>query len=113
MSQKEQNRQSRARRVRSRMEGTATKPRLSVFRSNTHITVQAIDDLAGVTLCAAHDLSAKKGTKTERAQSVGTTIAQAMLKKGITTCVFDRGGYRYHGRVKALADAARAEGLVF
>ncbi len=109
MLQKTHNRITRARRVRARIEGTAEKPRLSIYRSNAHITVQAIDDVAGVTLCAAHDLSAKKGTKTERAQTVGSAIAQAMLKKGIKTCVFDRGGYRYHGRVKALADAARAE----
>lgn len=113
MLKKLQNRLARARRVRARMVWTAEKPRLSVFRSNTHITVQAIDDVNGVTLCSAHDIALTSGTKTERAKSVGTVIAQSMMKKGITACVFDRGGYLYHGRVKALAEAARAEGLVF
>ncbi len=89
------------------------KPRLSVFRSNTHISVQAIDDLTGTTLVSATDIKTKKGTKSERAEEVGTTIAKAMIEKGIKTCVFDRGGYLYHGRVKVLAEAARAAGLQF
>ena len=104
MLQKVQNRIRRATRVRARIEGTAEKPRLSVFRSNTHITVQAIDDTTGITLCSAHDMAAKKGTKSERATAVGTSIAEAMIAKGIKTCIFDRGGYLYHGRVKALAE---------
>ena len=104
MLQKVQNRIRRATRVRARIEGTAEKPRLSVFRSNTHITVQAIDDTTGITLCSAHDMAAKKGTKSERATAVGTSIAEAMITQGIKTCVFDRGGYLYHGRVKALAE---------
>lgn len=113
MLKKTQNRLARAKRVRARMEGTATKPRLSVFRSNMHITVQAIDDVTGITLCAAHDMSATSGTKSEKAAAVGTEIAKAMLAKGIKECVFDRGGYLYHGRVKTLAEAARAGGLQF
>lgn len=113
MLTKVQNRIRRATRVRARIEGTSNKPRLSVFRSNTHITVQAIDDTTGMTLCSVHDMNAKKGTKIERAQEVGTSIAKAMLDKGITTCVFDRGGYLYHGRVKALAESAREAGLQF
>jgi len=113
MLKKTQNRLARAKRVRARMEGTATKPRLSVFRSNTHITVQAIDDITGTTLCAAHDISVTSGTKSEKAATVGTEIAKAMLAKGIKECVFDRGGYLYHGRVKTLAEAARAGGLQF
>lgn len=113
MLKKLENRLARAHRVRARITGTAQKPRLSVFRSNTHISVQAIDDVNGVTLCSAHDMSAKSGTKSERAASVGKIIADAMLAKGIKTCVFDRGGYLYHGRVKALAEAAREQGLAF
>ena len=113
MLQKVQNRIRRATRVRARIEWTSEKPRLSVFRSNTHITAQAIDDTTGITLCSAHDITAKKGTKSERAQAVGATIAKAMLEKGIKACVFDRGGYLYHGRVKALAEAAREAGLQF
>lgn len=113
MLKKVQNRLARANRTRARITGTAEKPRLSVFRSNTHISVQVIDDIAGVTLCSAHDMAAKKGTKSEKAASVGTAIAEVMLAKGIKTCVFDRGGYLYHGRVKALAEAARSAGLAF
>ena len=113
MLKKLHNRIRRANRVRARITGTAEKPRLSVFRSNTHITVQAIDDIGGVTLCSAHDMAVKGGTKSERAQNVGKAIAEAMIAKGIKTCVFDRGGYLYHGRVKALAEAARAGGLAF
>lgn len=113
MLKKTQNRIRRATRVRARIQGTAQKPRLSVFRSNIHISVQAIDDVSGVTLCSANDMSIKKGTKSERAIEVGTLIAKTMLEKGITTCVFDRGGYLYHGRVKSLAEAARTAGLAF
>mgnify|MGYP002358837984 FL=1 len=113
MLKKTQNRLARATRVRARIEWTAEKPRLSVFRSNTHISVQAIDDIAGITLVSATDIKTKKGTKSERAEQVGTTIAKAMLEKGIKTCVFDRGGYLYHGRVKTLAEAARSAGLQF
>jgi large subunit ribosomal protein L18 len=113
MLKKLHNRIRRANRVRARITGTATKPRLSVFRSNTHITVQAIDDTSGVTLCSAHDINLKTGTKSERAQAVGKAIAEAMIANGIKTCVFDRGGYLYHGRVKALAEAAREGGLAF
>ncbi len=113
MLAKVQNRIRRATRVRARIEGTAEKPRLSVFRSNMYISAQAIDDTTGKTLCSANDMSIKKGTKTERAQAVGELVAKAMLEKGITTCVFDRGGYLYHGRVQALADSARNAGLQF
>lgn len=113
MLKKTQNRLARAKRVRSRIEGTASKPRLSVFRSNTHISVQVIDDLTGTTLCSAHDASLKSGSKSEKATHVGTEIAKAMLAKGIQECIFDRGGYLYHGRVKAVAEAARSAGLQF
>lgn len=113
MLKKVQNRVARANRTRARITGTAETPRLSVYRSNTHISVQAIDDTTGKTLASANDMSVKNGTKTERATNVGETIAKAMLDKGIKACVFDRGGYLYHGRVKALAEAARTAGLQF
>jgi large subunit ribosomal protein L18 len=113
MLKKVQNRLARAHRVRARITGTAEKPRLSVFRSNTHISVQAIDDATGITLLSAHDMKVKKGTKTERAKEVGETIARALLEKGVKTCIFDRGGYLYHGRVKALAEGAREGWLQF
>ncbi|PID84262.1 50S ribosomal protein L18 [Candidatus Gracilibacteria bacterium] len=113
MLAKVKNRIRRAQRVRSKLQGTAQKPRLSVFRSNTHISVQAIDDVNSVTLASANDTAIKKGTKTQKAQSVGEAIAKALLDKKIKTCVFDRGGYLYHGRVKALAEAARSNGITF
>lgn len=113
MLKKVQNRISRATRVRARMTGTVEKPRLSVVRSNMYITAQVIDDVTGTTLCAASDIKTKTGTKTERAAVVGDMIGKAMLAKGIKLCVFDRGGSLYHGRVKALAEAARATGVQF
>lgn len=113
MLKKVKNRISRATRVRARMTGTETKPRLSVFRSNMYITAQVIDDVTGTTLCAASDITATSGTKTERATIVGDAIGKAMVAKGIKLCVFDRGGSLYHGRVKALAEAARATGVQF
>jgi large subunit ribosomal protein L18 len=113
MLKKVHNRIARATRVRARMSGTAEKPRLSVFRSNTSISVQAIDDISGKTLFSANDKKIKKGTKTERAGAVGKEIAKVMTAKGVATCIFDRGGYLYHGRVKALAEGAREGGLAF
>lgn len=104
----------RQRRVRATVTGTATRPRLSVFRSVKHITAQIIDDRIGKTLVAATEAEAKaKGTKTERAAAIGTLIATKAKAAKITAVVFDRAGHRYHGRIKALADAARAEGLQF
>jgi large subunit ribosomal protein L18 len=106
-------RSSRKRRVRAKINGTAQKPRLSVFRSNTHIYGQLIDDVNGVTLASASDLKSKKGNKTESATAVGKALAELAKKAKITECVFDRNGYKYHGRVKALADGAREGGLQF
>ena len=103
-------------RVRKIVEGTAARPRLAVYRSLTHIYAQVIDDARGHTLAAASDRDdAKdtKGTKTERAKAVGTAVARKAQAAGVTTVVFDRGGNRYHGRVKALAEAARESGLKF
>jgi len=100
-------------RVRKRLSGTGERPRLSVFRSLSHIYAQIVDDRSGRTLAAASDLEVKGGKKSERASQVGRAIAERAKAAGIGTVVFDRGGYRYHGRVKALADAARATGLRF
>jgi large subunit ribosomal protein L18 len=100
-------------RIRARLSGTALRPRLSVYRSNTSIYAQIIDDVAGKTLAAASDLAVTTGTKSEKAAIVGKAIAEAAAKAGITSVVFDRGGFMYAGRVKSLADAARSEGLSF
>ncbi|GIV31943.1 MAG: 50S ribosomal protein L18 [Saprospiraceae bacterium] len=101
-------------RIRKKVNGTPTKPRLNVFRSNKEIYCQLVDDVHGHTLAAATSLNANlKGTKTEKAKEVGKIIAQKALALGIQEVVFDRGGYLYHGRVKALADGAREGGLKF
>ena len=100
--------------IRTRVAGTAERPRLSVFRSNAQIYAQVIDDRKGVTLASASSLSIKdKITKTEKAAQVGKAIAVAAKEAGVEQVVFDRNGYLYHGRVKALADAAREGGLNF
>jgi large subunit ribosomal protein L18 len=111
-----QARERRHRRVRGRIEGTAERPRLAVFRSNRGIEAQLVDDLAGRTLAAASWLNLKKsfkGDKTAQAAEVGKLLASNAKKAKIETVVFDRGGYLYHGRVKALADGAREGGLKF
>lgn len=103
-------------RIRKIVSGTATNPRLSVFRSNKEIYAQLIDDLNGVTILAAssRDKSVDaKGTNVEVANAVGKLIAEKALKAGIETVTFDRGGYLYHGRIKSLAEGARAAGLKF
>lgn len=103
--------------IRRKVSGTAQKPRLSVFRSNTDIYAQLIDDDNGVTLAAASsrekDIAAQKATKTEKSRMVGASLARKATALGLATCVFDRGGYLYHGRVKAVADGAREGGLAF
>ncbi|TME77093.1 MAG: 50S ribosomal protein L18 [Chloroflexi bacterium] len=100
-------------RVREKVRGSAARPRLAVFRSLTHIYAQLVDDDAGKTLAAASSLDTKdaKGKRTELAKSVGTLLGDRAKQKGVTEVVFDRGGYRYHGRVKALADGVRAAGV--
>jgi large subunit ribosomal protein L18 len=109
----------RRRHVRKRIRGTAERPRLTVFRSSKHIYAQLIDDLAGVTLASAssRDKAARGdvgyGGNVKAAEAIGRKIAEAAQAKGISKAAFDRGHYRYHGRVKALADAARAGGLQF
>ncbi len=106
-------RQARQRRIRARVRGTAARPRLAIFRSNSAIYAQIIDDSKGITLAAANDLKTKKGTKTERAKEVGKAVADAAKAAKVETVVFDRGGYAYAGRVKTVAEAARAAGLKF
>ena len=104
----------RHRRVRGKISGTASCPRLDVFRSNAHIYAQVIDDVAGVTLASASSMEKEfegAGNKIEAAKKVGLAVAKAAKAKGIDKVVFDRGGYLYHGRVKALAEGAREGGL--
>jgi large subunit ribosomal protein L18 len=111
---KREARMRRHRRVRSKIAGTAERPRLAVFRSNRGIFAQLVDDASGRTLAAAGWTSVKSsGSRTEQASAVGKALGQAAKKAGIEQCVFDRGGYLYHGRVKALAEGAREEGLKF
>ena len=98
--------------IRNKVSGTSEKPRLAVFRSNKEIYAQVIDDVAGTTLASASSADAK-GTKTEQAASVGKLIADNAKKAGVEAVVFDRGGFLYHGRVKALAESARESGLKF
>jgi large subunit ribosomal protein L18 len=103
-------------RIRATVKGTAARPRLSVFRSNSQIYAQIIDDLQGVTLAASSSLTmkdAQKVAKIEQAKLVGQQIAERAKAAGISEVVFDRGGYLYHGRIKSLADAAREAGLKF
>jgi len=109
-----ENRTRRHSRVREKVRGSAGRPRLAVFRSITHIYAQLIDDDSGKTLVAASSVEGKdKGKKSERAKAVGAMLGEKAKAKGISEAVFDRGGYRYHGRVKALGDAARSAGLRF
>ena len=106
----------RHRRVRGKISGTAARPRLDVFRSAKHIYAQVIDDEQGVTLASASSMDKDfnaYGGNIEAAKAVGAAVAKRALEKGITEVVFDRGGYVYHGRVAALADAAREAGLKF
>ena len=100
-------------RIRGKISGTAQRPRLTVFRSNKAIYAQLIDDLKGITICAASSKGIAEGTKSEIAAKVGELIANKAKEAGITEVVFDRNGYLFHGRVKSLADAARNAGLKF
>ena len=112
---KRQQRLRRRRRVRARIVGTAERPRLSVFRSNRGIFAQLIDDRAGHTLAAVNwiEPELRKLTASEQAKRAGELLAERAKAAGVETCVFDRGGYQYPGRVKALAEGAREGGLVF
>lgn len=116
---REEARQHRHRRVRKRVAGTPERPRLSVYRSNEHIYAQIIDDESGRTLCAASTIDRElrgklaSGSNVDAARAVGNLLAQRAVAKGISKVAFDRGGYLYHGRVAALAEAAREGGLDF
>ena len=114
---KQQRRNRIKKRIRKIVSGTSAKPRLNVFRSNKQIYAQLVDDLSGKTLLAVSslnkDFEGAEGTKIEIAAKVGKAVAEKALAAGITTVVFDRNGYLYHGRVKQLADAAREGGLKF
>ncbi|MCQ6276432.1 50S ribosomal protein L18 [Bacillus sp. V3B] len=110
-------RKKRHARVRSKLSGTESRPRLNVFRSNKHIYAQLIDDVNGVTLASAStldkDVSVESSSNVDAAVKVGELVAKRAVEKGIKSVVFDRGGYLYHGRIQALADAARENGLEF
>jgi large subunit ribosomal protein L18 len=116
---KEEIRQRVHARIRKRLAGTAERPRLAVYRSQSHIHAQVIDDGVGRTLVAASSLdkelraASKRGANVAAAKAVGALLAQRAKEKGLVAVVFDRGGFKYHGRVKALADAAREGGLKF
>jgi large subunit ribosomal protein L18 len=103
--------------IRNKISGTATKPRLAIFRSNTDIYAQIIDDVKGATIASAStkdkDIKAQKGTKVEKSKLVGAAIARKAVDLGLKEVIFDRGGYLYHGRVKSVADGAREAGLQF
>src|SRR5438552_291441 len=117
MLKKQIRRNSIRTRIRRTIKGTAERPRLSVYRSNKQIYAQLIDDISGVTLASASsaskDVEIAKGKKVDMAKEVGKAIASKAVQSGIKAVVFDRGGYLYHGRVKALADGAREGGLTF
>ena len=114
MLERFEKKERRKNRIRATVSGTAIRPRLAVFSSNLHISAQVIDDVNGKTLVSAYDTEVKTaGTKTEKAAAVGTLVAEKALKAKVTEVVFDRGGKLYHGRVKALAESARAKGLKF
>lgn len=106
-------RERRHKSIRRKVSGTPECPRLSVYRSLRQIYAQLVDDIHHYTLSAASSLGVKKGTKAEKSKMCGQLLAQVAVKKGITKVVFDRGGYKYHGRVKALAEGAKEAGLKF
>lgn len=110
---KTQRRDRRHARVRAKVEGTAERPRLSIYKSNTRIVAQIIDDERGVTIAAVSSSEAKGKTPRERAEMAATTLAKKAAEKKVTQVVFDRGGFQYVGTLKAFADAARAAGLTF
>ncbi|MFA6258009.1 MAG: 50S ribosomal protein L18 [Candidatus Paceibacterota bacterium] len=113
MQNKNDKRTRLKRKIRVKIQGTASRPRLTVFRSNKFIYAQVIDDMAGKTLAQASDVKMNKGTKSERAKEVGQAIGAVCLKEKIKKVVFDRNGFKYTGRIKLVADQARAAGLEF
>lgn len=113
LTQKTWRRKRRHARNRAKLSGDEGRPRLIVFRSLKYISGQLVDDASGKTLASSHDMKASTGTKTERAFEAGKALAEAAKKAGVSTCIFDRNGYKYHGRVKAFAEGAREAGLQF
>lgn len=113
MINKEFRRQKRKLKIRARVTGTKDRPRLAVHRTNVHIYAQLVDDNDHKTLVSSSDVKIKKGTKSERAKQVGDELAKLAKTKKITNVVFDRSGYRFHGRIKELAQGARDGGLIF
>jgi large subunit ribosomal protein L18 len=113
INKKQEKRIRLKKKIRTKIFGTSSRPRLSVFRSNSYIYAQVIDDMKRVTIVSASDLKMNKGNKTERAKEVGIEIAKKSIEKKIREVVFDRNGFRYTGRIKALADSAREGGLKF
>ena len=106
------NRERRHRRTRAKVTGTGERPRVTVFKSNTHVYAQAIDDTTGKTVAAVNDAQLKhKGTKTEHATAAGTKLAELLNAKGVKAVVFDKAGFAYHGRIRAVAEALRAGGI--
>jgi len=113
MNKKVEKRIRLKKKIRTKISGTPECPRLSVFRSNNYMYAQIIDDTKNVTIVSSSDMKTKTGTKTARAKAVGVEVAKSAIAKGIKSCVFDRNGFKYTGRVKALADSAREAGLNF
>lgn len=113
MQKKVTGRARRRMRIRKKLHGTSERPRLCVFRSAKHIYAQVVDDTRGTTIAHASSVTGGSGSKVDVAKSVGSAVAKACMEKGVEQVVFDRGGYRYHGRVRALAESAREAGLKF
>ena len=113
MNKKVEKRIRLKKKIRTKISGTPECPRLSVFRSNNYMYAQIIDDTKNVTIVSSSDMKTKTGTKTDRAKAVGAEVAKSAIAKGIKSCVFDRNGFKYTGRVRALADSAREAGLKF
>ncbi len=113
MLEKKEKLKKRHKKIRARIQGTPERPRLQVFRSLNHTYVQVIDDTAGKTIFSIDNSKEKKGTKTEKALALGESVAKGLKEKGVDKVVFDRKGYLYHGRVKAVAEGARKGGLEF
>src|SRR3990167_4998259 len=113
MKNKKEKRTKRHQRIRQKVKGTHLRPRLSIFRSNKHIYAQIIDDFEGKTLAAVSDKKLENKSKIEKAKEIGLELAKGSVKNNVKKVVFDRSGYKYHGRVKALAEGAREVGLNF
>lgn len=110
---KQLNRTKRHKKVRAKVSGTAFRPRIAVFKSNQYVYAQVVDDESGKTLLSVSDVKAKGGRKSEKALEIGESLAAKMKEKGFAEAVFDRGGFKFHGRIKAVADGLRKGGIKF